>query len=348
MSNPLISTGSLRPLLLELERRAIDPSLILAGAGLSAAAMQDPQQRITETDLRALWQRAVELTGEPALGVYVGHLFDPSSLGIVGHVLRNSATVAEAGEHWQRYADLVDDAQLLSTRQDGPDLRLTIRRQDHVDPEANRPLVEFALFSILRLLDYITGGTGRAYRHLRRLEFRHAPPDEHTAAVYRRALPEAVIAYRQPANGLVADIALQDEPVVYADPALLEVSARRAEQALRDRHRGEPFMLRLRQAIRRRLQQRSLSVAAVAGDLGTSRATLQRRLQRVGLTYRQLVADARREQAFTLLADPARPVTEIAYLLGYAEPSVFIHAFRRWTGQTPSAWRDARRRTPGD
>lgn len=344
MSTPLISTGLLRPLLLELERRAIDAAPVLAGIGLSAASMQDPQQRITESDLRALWLRAVRATGEPALGVYVGHLFDPSSLGVVGHVLRNSATVADAVGHWQRYADLVDDAQLLTTHQAGGHLHLMIRRQDHIDPETSRPLAEFALFSILRLLDYVTGGTGRVYRHLRRLEFRHAPPED--PSVYHRALPDVVIAFGQPANGLVADLALHGEPVVYADPSLLEISARRAEQALRDRHRGEPFILRLRQTIRRRLQLRSLSAAAVAGDLGTSRATLQRRLQRVGLTYRQLVADARRELAFSLLADPARPVTEIAYLLGYAEPAVFIHAFRRWTGQTPTGWRETRGRPP--
>jgi AraC-like DNA-binding protein len=337
--HPLISTALLRPLLLELERRAIDPTRVFADSGVSVHVARDPLLRITEADLRAIWQQAVRVTGEPALGVRVAQLFDPSSLGVVGHVLRNSTTLAEAVEHWQRFADLVDDTRLLTPLHEGRRLRLAVRRQDHIDPEANRPLVEFAVFSILKLLDFITGGTGRAYRHLHRLEFRHAPPNDDIATVYRQAVPGAVIAFAQRVNALIADIALLEEPVVYADPALLEISARRAEQALRDRHRGEGLVLRVRQAIGRRLQTRTLSVANVAADLTTSRATLQRRLQGAGVTFRQLVAETRREQALILLADPARPVAEIAYLLGYAEPAAFIHAFRRWTGRSPSTWR---------
>jgi AraC-like DNA-binding protein len=35
-------------------------------------------------------------------------------------------------------------------------------------------------------------------------------------------------------------------------------------------------------------------------------------------------------------------VQEIAWLLGYAEPSAFHHAFKRWTGTTPEQARLAR------
>lgn len=342
--HPLISTAALRPLLLELERRAIDPAAVFAGLGVAPDAARDPLLRISESDLRVLWQRAVQLTGEPALGVRVGQLFDPSSLGVVGHVLRNSTTLAEVVEHWRRFEDLVDDARLLTQVREGQRLRLTIRRQDHIDPEANRPLVEFAVFSVLRLLDFITGGTGRAYRHLQRLEFRHRQPDHAIVDLYRLAAPGAAIRFARPVNALVADLALLQEPVVYADPALLEISARRAEQALRDRHKGAGLVPRVRQAISRRLQDGTLSVANVAADLATSRATLQRRLQGAGVSFRQLVTETRKEQACMLLADPARPVAEIAYLLGYAEPAAFIHAFRRWTGCSPSAWRRTRQR----
>jgi len=40
-----------------------------------------------------------------------------------------------------------------------------------------------------------------------------------------------------------------------------------------------------------------------------------------------------------LLADRTLSASEVAFLLGYAEPGAFFRAFRRWTGETPQSWR---------
>jgi AraC-like DNA-binding protein len=45
------------------------------------------------------------------------------------------------------------------------------------------------------------------------------------------------------------------------------------------------------------------------------------------------------------LADPKLAIFEVAFLLGYSEPSPFNRAFRRWTGQSPSEFRARLRRT---
>jgi len=34
-------------------------------------------------------------------------------------------------------------------------------------------------------------------------------------------------------------------------------------------------------------------------------------------------------------------INEITYLLGFSEPSNFTRTFKRWTGSTPSAFREA-------
>jgi AraC-like DNA-binding protein len=52
-----------------------------------------------------------------------------------------------------------------------------------------------------------------------------------------------------------------------------------------------------------------------------------------------------RERAETLLRKDHLPIAEVSYLVGYAEPSTFHRAFRRWTGQTPSRWRESTRVT---
>lgn len=49
-----------------------------------------------------------------------------------------------------------------------------------------------------------------------------------------------------------------------------------------------------------------------------------------------------RERAEALLRERRVSIGEVSYLLGYAEPSNFHRAFRRWTGFTPAEWRGER------
>src|SRR4029079_12500683 len=91
-----------------------------------------------------------------------------------------------------------------------------------------------------------------------------------------------------------------------------------------------------RERVRAPLCEGPPSLAAVAASLRTSRRTLQRRLADEGVSFADLVDDVRRALAEDYVRDPRRPLGEVAYLLGYAELSPFLRAFKRWTGRTPA------------
>jgi AraC-like DNA-binding protein len=58
----------------------------------------------------------------------------------------------------------------------------------------------------------------------------------------------------------------------------------------------------------------------------------------------RLAAVARRlaisERALLLIEERMLSCSEIAFLLGYAEPAAFLRAFERWTGAPPQQYRD--------
>lgn len=83
--------------------------------------------------------------------------------------------------------------------------------------------------------------------------------------------------------------------------------------------------------------------ACVAAKLGMSHRTLRRRLRAEGTSYSKILAEVRLEAALTCLTNDSITIDEIAYQLGYTEPTNFRHAFRRWTGNPPSAYRWAKR-----
>lgn len=79
---------------------------------------------------------------------------------------------------------------------------------------------------------------------------------------------------------------------------------------------------------------------SIAVRLHMSPRTLHRKLQGEGSTYKNIWQVYKRNMAEQWLLETARPVMEIAELLGYQDTGNFIRAFKQWTDQTPTQWRD--------
>ena len=77
----------------------------------------------------------------------------------------------------------------------------------------------------------------------------------------------------------------------------------------------------------------------VAGEVGITRRTLQRRLATAGTSYSNLVNEARYQLAAELLEDHSVPISSVARAVGFANHSGFSRAFHRWTGITPRQYR---------
>ena len=77
----------------------------------------------------------------------------------------------------------------------------------------------------------------------------------------------------------------------------------------------------------------------VARSLGMSKRTLARRLSDEGLNFTEVLQQLRWNLAVRYLDDPKLHISKIAWLLGFNEVSAFTHAFKRWTGKTPSQMR---------
>ena len=67
-----------------------------------------------------------------------------------------------------------------------------------------------------------------------------------------------------------------------------------------------------------------------------SARTFARRLAVEGTTYEEVVDGLRRSLALQYLKEPGMSLSQIAWLLGYEGSTSFNHAFRRWTGRSPS------------
>ncbi len=102
-------------------------------------------------------------------------------------------------------------------------------------------------------------------------------------------------------------------------------------------------MGQIRQVIRRQLAHQAPTLERTARELGLPVRTLQRRLHVIGASYTDVVDAVRFDLARRLLQEPNSRVSQVAKRLGYADPSSFSRAFRRWSGVPPKSFQSDRR-----
>ena len=102
-----------------------------------------------------------------------------------------------------------------------------------------------------------------------------------------------------------------------------------------------PLAEDLRRVLRTELLRGTCSATTVARLFSMHRRTLNRHLRTEGLAFRQVANQIRFEIACELLENTDMALSQVAAVLRYSELSAFTRAFRRWSGQTPSAWRSS-------
>lgn len=131
---------------------------------------------------------------------------------------------------------------------------------------------------------------------------------------------------------------LLDTPILNANPHLFTLFTQHADALLANLH-APNLTARVKREIVALLKGEEPTLAVVADRLNLGVRTLQLHLKDEGTTYQQVLDEVRKALAVEHLREPNLSTTDIAYLLGFAEPSVFFRSFKKWTGETPGAFR---------
>jgi AraC-like DNA-binding protein len=130
-------------------------------------------------------------------------------------------------------------------------------------------------------------------------------------------------------------------PYLTRNEALWEFFEPELRRRLRDLTRDAAVQDRLRSVLLEMLPGGETSIEAAARRLATSKRTLQRRLAAEATSYQIVLDEVREQLARHYLTQSRITNTEIALLLGFADPNSFFRAFHAWTGHTPEAVRSA-------
>jgi len=140
-----------------------------------------------------------------------------------------------------------------------------------------------------------------------------------------------------PTDDITFSNTVRRAPAVGADPYLNKLLISYCEEAVssRPQTRGS-FRSSVENAVVPVLPHGKARAAEIARQLGVGERTFARRLAQEGLSFSELLDNLRSDLARRYLADRDLSISQIAWLLGYRDIAAFSHAFKRWTGNTPS------------
>lgn len=313
-----------------LEMGGVGCRSLFAELGLDYAALDDPDARFPQDGMTRLWRRAVELSGNPAIGLNMARVVRPASFHVVGYALMSSRNLRDGFNRLVRYQRIIGEGADLSflAQPDGYALTLAI----HGDRLPTvRQSAEASLAYCLAFCRWMSG------KPMRPREIRFQGPEPADLALYEQVF-QAPLRFNAEHYALIFERADLEAPLPSANEALAQLHDRFAGEYLA-RFSGSRVTHQARQVLCRLLPQGEPRREAVAQALHLSQRTLQRRLREEGTSYQQLLDDTRRELAEQYLGQVDLTLLEVAYLLGFADPSNFFRAFRRWFGETPGEYR---------
>jgi AraC-like DNA-binding protein len=329
MRSPLV-----RPMLQFVRASGGDPGRLIREFSLPATAETDPEAVLPLPALQAFFEAAEAAIADPFLGIHVAAHFKRGTYGVLEYSWRSAPTIREAMARLVRCIALLNDFVVISL----------VERGDRAVLEQSipgRPLCvgrhgnEFFIAAVLLQARSLSGAPFIPER----VWFAHPAPKDRSELF--RLLGTSQVEFGGESNGMELGADLLALPIASADPTLLSLLDRCVDQDLALRASPSRFLGQVRQGISAKLSEEPPSLAITARALRMSPRTLQRRIAAEGTSFQELVESVREELARVYVKDPKRSIGEIAYLLGYAELSPFLRAFKRWTGVTPSQFRAA-------
>jgi AraC-like DNA-binding protein len=303
---------------------------LIEAAGLDGLVLAEGSARVPHAQLIAVWQIVDRAVPDRDVGLRWAAAAQPRDLGLLGYVMSFSGTLGAALARAHRYSRILHGAlelQLQPARDGG--VAVTI-----AEPSYGRCVEDFRLGVLVTLCRHFT----RTDLAPAEVSFRYPRPPSTLA---HSKLFRCALRFGRPVSQVVFAERDLRRPIPRSDESLAAYLSAHADTMLRSLVGGTSTRDRVRAVVWDALSEGKPTLQRVAVALGLSPRTLQRRLAQEGTSLQAQVEDVQKTVALAVLRDRDLPVEEVAFLLGYDEPSTFFRAFKRWTGTTPQQYRKA-------
>jgi len=322
-----IYAPTLTSLWLLIKHYGLDPAVIFESEDIRLDELTEGGRRLSFPVVDRLYGKAARLSGSPEFGLKVAEFWHPSHMGALGYIWLLSPTLLDALDTCARYIRMLNDNLELQIECGAETVVVELcQRQKSVFPQM-REDISLALF-----LSMCRANAGSEFHPLS-VQLRHSEPED--TAPYFDFL-QCPIRFNSKKTIITFDREHAERVNLNANEQLRQVNLEIIVKYL-DKYDGDSFRARVSAEILRQLPKGGVKREGIAKALHLTPKTLQRKLHSESTSFKELLTETRTELARQYMENSDMSLTEISFLLGFAETSSFSRAYKRWTGESPSS-----------
>ena len=306
----------------------VDADEVLRRCGLDPAQLYKPNLRTHFSAQPLFWQAAVELSGDPCIGLHLGENMPVYKGQILEYLLLSSTTFGDGLKRVLSYQRLISDAMHGQiTESPAPYLTNYFSEHRYLTP----PRAEAMVVSLIRFLQSVSDDkfkptkicfTHNAQTDISEYERVFQCPVVFNHSQFKLYFKPEILSYRSP----------------YAEPELLSMHMQNADQHMELLEKRD-LILEVRNQVGALLESGDISLETISQQLSISPRQLRHQLNLAGTSLQRIINHYRQSLSKQLLSQTDETIAEIVYLTGFSEPSTFYRAFKRWEGMTPIEYR---------
>ena len=309
--------------------RDLSPENICLSAGVDWKDLREKMITLSPDQLGNIWMECIHRSNDPLFGLHFGESLQLSALGVVGEVVKTSATVGAALELAFSLLSTVTTtfSVAISKKPDTFTVEFLPSDAGWKDMVAFRQTLDLLMVFLIHELD------GLLLKKIKPLKVQYWRTVEDWTEYERifRCRPSIT----RDINAVTFEQRFWNEPIITANYQLQQVLLREFIQPAA----SLPGMsAQVRDYMLRNSYLGLVTLEGTAANFNMSVRTLQRRLKEEGTTFDALADEVRKTIAIGYLKAGAHPVKEVSLMLGYNDLSNFTRTFKRWTGITPSEY----------
>lgn len=329
LKSEYVSTPIINYRLQIAERLGANKNVILQKVGISPQFISDSKALISLEQERALWRAMVAETNREDIGVVCGLHFPIQSLGLIGYVMMNSATIGIAMRKLCRYQKVVGDS--MGMRIEDNDDYFTIIIELWSDwYEELRYTMDTMLTACLSWSEKNTIASIRPIR----IGINYRQPTNHK--VYRDYFSPAPVEFGVDESYLVYKKSDMNVPLLTPNNDMFIFFEKQVKDIYNEFTAANTLTSKVKHCIIENIENDVAGIELIASKLAMSVRKLQKELKKEGSNYQSLYNNVRKELAINYIKKGVLNKSEIAFLLGFSELSVFSRNFKKWTGYAPS------------
>ena len=310
---------------------SVDGQALLRSIGLDPDGSLDVTQMVSDEAYYDLLERiAAEMVDGHELPLRVGPLMHPDDYGALGLAWKSAPTIRQSIERIERFCRLWTDNMTYEIREQDDGILFVLHRlgERRLGMRLSNEATIASATSLIRQ-------TSSARFRPRAVYLKHREPKSKTA--HERYF-NCAVHFSSENDALAISRDALASPNHMADDGISRFLLSHLESEI-ESVESESVESLVQRVVSRSLSEGVPRMEKVARRLGMSERTLHRRLSGKGLSFKELTDTTRRQLAQNLLDQSSYSLAEVAFLTGFSEQSAFNRAFKRWAGQTPTAYR---------